>query len=197
MAEEAFEIALFDDFRQINFCSAKEVETFEKSLECWPSGSSSKLPLKWRCGQKWHAYYICSHSQPSDITLNMGQHTVDLNWWIFPVQIIDLHIFSCHAFSYRLSVALQISMSTIKPPHVSFTDLMLWNLHPPPVYISYMSNCSLSPFESPVLWVLTILCLYLIVVIYYYSHVYHGRFLICLCLQFSFLKSTFPNKIPQ
>lgn len=36
MAEEALEIALFDDLRRDKFGSAKEVETFEKSVECWP-----------------------------------------------------------------------------------------------------------------------------------------------------------------
>lgn len=34
MVEEALEIALFADLRRDKFGSAKEVETFEKSMEC-------------------------------------------------------------------------------------------------------------------------------------------------------------------
>ena len=42
------------------------------------------------------------------------------------------------------------------------------------------------------------LCLYLIVVIYYYSHVYHGRFLICLsAFSFSFSSPHFQIKFPS
>lgn len=86
-------------------------------------------------------------------------------------------------------------MSTTKP-HVSFTDLMLWNLHPP-IYISYISNCSSLHLRAK-------FCehhplrLYLIVIIYYYSHIYRGRFLTSLsAFSFSFSGPHFQIKFPS
>lgn len=44
MAEEALEIALFDDLRQINFAVLKKWKHLRSQWNAYPSGGSSKLP---------------------------------------------------------------------------------------------------------------------------------------------------------
>lgn len=44
MAEEAFKIALFDDFRQINFAVLKKWKHLRSHWNADPSGGSSKPP---------------------------------------------------------------------------------------------------------------------------------------------------------
>lgn len=84
-------------------------------------------------------------------------------------------------------------------PQNPMFPLLIWccEIYTPSVYISYISNCSFLHLRAQ-------FCehhplrLYIIVIIYYYSHIYHGCFLTSLsAFSFSFLGPHFQIKFPS